>query len=94
MISQTNPINSHLAGPGFEEIGDMSKIPKGHFGTDDRAPGDWATLLWESPWKVAREGEKPKGEILPILFGQAAKRELMARSLRIRHQAIHLLFYA
>lgn len=79
MRNQTDMINSHPPDPSFVELGDVSTIPKGHAGSKDKEPGEWAKLLWESPWKVAREGEKLKGNLLPIFFAQKAKRELMAR---------------
>jgi hypothetical protein len=75
-------INSDPAEPSFVELGDVSTIPKCHAGSDrseDKQPGEWAKLLWECPWKVAREGAMPKGKLLPVFLAQKAKRELMAR---------------
>ncbi|CEO60998.1 hypothetical protein PMG11_05411 [Penicillium brasilianum] len=72
----------HPEDPSFVEIGDVSTVPKCHVGSagsEDKQPGEWTKLLWECPWKVAREGEKPKGKLLSIFFAQDPARELMAR---------------
>lgn len=61
-------------------IGDPTTIPKGVEGTEDRPPGEWATLLWTTPWKSAAEGEWLKGALLPKLIDMDATRELMARN--------------
>ena len=61
------------------ELGEARQIPDGYAGSQDKEPGEWAKLLGEAPWKVAREGEMLNGKILPIFLAQEPVRELRAR---------------
>jgi hypothetical protein len=75
---ETHMINSNPIVIAFAEIGDTFTIPEGHAGSADRPPGQWAKLLWDAPYKVARRGQRLKGQ-LPELLKNPAVRELMAR---------------
>lgn len=72
-------INSRSAGKAFVKFGDVTIIPEGRAGTEEKPPGKWADLLWETPWKVAIKGRYLKGSLLPELIKRKPKRELMAR---------------
>lgn len=79
MSTETHINNSRPAGPSFVEIDDVATIPKGTAGSQDRRPGVWAKLLWETQWKVPVNGMFLKGSLLPKMITMKAVRELMAR---------------
>ncbi|KAJ6155107.1 hypothetical protein N7470_005673 [Penicillium chermesinum] len=65
--------------PSFTEIGDVMTIPQGSVGTQDRPPGKWAELVWDTSWKATATGQQLKRKLPLELLKRPPVRELMAR---------------